>query len=168
MGRMSRIRSRIPKPSVGGAIACVALGVALGGTAEALNGTNTVSHDDMRNNSVASREIQPNEVRTSDIHDGAVHEEQLAAIVEEDGPNVAIVDGANDGDWSTNGQSVATCPNGTRLIGGTMEWDTDGSVNGDLAIVKMFPNWTTDSWTAVGSNDEGTSETFHAVAFCLR
>jgi hypothetical protein len=162
----------IRRPSPGTVIGCIALMVAMGGTAQALNGVNTVEHDDLRNNVVHSREIAPDEVRSSDIHDGAVHDQHLAAILEEDGPNVVINDPANDGDWSTGtagtSQSVAQCPAGTRLIGGSMEWDTDGGVNGDLAIVKMFPNFTTNSWTAVGSSDEGTSESFHAIAHCIR
>jgi hypothetical protein len=153
-------------------VAFIALSVAMGGTATALDGINTVENDDLKNNIVTSREIAQDEVRTNDIHNGAVHDDQLAAIVEDDGPNVVINDAANDGNWSTGtegtSQSVAQCRDGTRLIGGSMEWDTDGSVNGDLAIVKMFANWTTNSWTAVGSSDEGTSESFHAVAHCIR
>jgi hypothetical protein len=140
----------------------------MGGTATALDGVNTVENDDLKNNIITSREIARDEVRTNDIHNGAVHDDQLAAIIEEDGSDIEVLDAANDGDWSTNGQSTAQCPDGTRLIGGSMEWDTDGAVNGDLAIVKMFANWTTNTWTAVGSNDEGTREVYHAVAHCLR
>jgi hypothetical protein len=169
---MGRIKQRIRRPSPGTVIGCIALTVAMGGTAQALNGVNTVEHDDLQNNIVTSREIAQNEVRSNDLHNGAVHDEHLARMVEEDGPNVVINDPANDGDWSTGtegtSQSVAQCPDGTRIISGTMEWDTDGGVNGDLAIVKMFANLTTNSWTAVGSSDEGTSESFHAVAYCIR
>jgi len=170
---MRSIRRWIRRPSPGTAIGCIALMVALGGTAEALDGINTVENDDLKNNVVTSREIAQDEVRTNDIHTGAVHGDQLARIVERDGPNVVINDQANDGDWSTGtegtSQSQAQCNEGEQLMGGTLEWDTDGSVNGDLSIVKMFPHFddTLRTWTVVGASDEGTSESFHAVAFCL-
>jgi hypothetical protein len=158
----------IRRPSAGTAIGCVALMVALGGTAEALDGINTVENDDLKNNVVTSREIAPNEVRSNDLHNGAVHDEHLARILEEDGTDVELIDAANDGDWTAAGQSTAQCPDGTKLIGGSMEWDTDGAVNGDLSIVSMFPNFTTNTWTARGGNDEGTREVYHAIAFCIR
>jgi hypothetical protein len=165
---MGRIKRWIRRPSPGTVIGCIALMAAMGGTAQALDGVNTVENDDLKNNVVTSREIAQDEVRTNDIHNGAVHDEQLARMIEVDGPNIELNDAANDGDWTAAGQSLAQCPEGTRIISGTMEWDTDGGVNGDLAIVKMFANLTTNSWTAVGSSDEGTSEEFHAVAYCLR
>jgi len=164
----------IRRPSPGTAIACVALMIALGGTANALDGVDTVENNDLQDNSVGSKNIKPDAVREADIHDGAVHDEQLARILERDGPNVTINDPANDGDWSTGtegtSQSQAQCHEGEKLMGGTLEWDTDGGVNGDLSIVKMFPHFDDNlrTWTVVGASDEGTSEQFHAVAFCLR
>ena len=162
----------------------IALIVALGGNASALPGTDRIDVNDLRNNvvghlhikanAVRSSEIQADAVGASEIAPGAVQDGELGTIVERDGPNVEINDPANDGDWSTGtagtSQSVAQCDVGEKLIGGTMEWDTDGGVNGDLAIVKMFPHFDSGirTWTAVGSSDEGTVERFHAVAFCLQ
>jgi hypothetical protein len=152
-------------------LGCVALAVALGTNASALPGSDRIDRNDLRNRVVGAAHIKTNAVRSRQIADAAVGQSELGTIVERDGPNIQVADAANDGNWSTGAggsQSVAQCEDGERIIGGTMEWDTDGGVNGDLAIVKMFPNLTTNSWTAVGSNDEGTSETFHAVALCLQ
>jgi hypothetical protein len=171
---MRSIRRWIHRPSPGTAIACVALMVALGGTANALDGVNTVENDDLKNNSVGHGNLKTDSVRRAEIKAGAVQNEELGTIVERDGPNVTINDPANDGDWSTGtegtSQSQAQCNEGEKLMGGTLEWDTDGSVNGDLSIVKMFPHFADNlrTWTVVGASDEGTSEQFHAVAFCLQ
>src|SRR5687768_5808818 len=120
---MGRIKRWIRRPSPGTVIGCIALMPAMGGTAQALDGVNTVENDDLKNNVVTSREIAQDEVRTNDIHNGAVHDEQLARMIEVDGPNIELNDAANDGDWTAAGQSVAICPEGTRIISGTMEWD---------------------------------------------
>jgi hypothetical protein len=144
--------------------------VALGTNANALPGADRIDRNDLRNRVVGAAHIKTGAVRSRQISTGAVRASELGTIVDRDGPNIVVADAANDGNWSTGAggsQSVAFCEDDEQLIGGTMEWDTDGGVNGDLAIVKMFPNFATNSWTAVGSNDEGTSETFHAVALCL-
>jgi hypothetical protein len=167
-------RFKIRMPSAGVILGFLALAVSLGGTAAAnLPGTNVVISSDIANGHVRAPDIQTDAVRTAEIQAGAVQDTDLGTIVEHDGNNIVVTDAANDGDWSTGSgvggsNSTAVCPAGEKLIGGTMEWDTDGGVNGDLAIVKMFPSFGTNSWIAVGSNDEGTSETFHAVAFCLQ
>lgn len=170
---MRSIKRWIGRPSPGTAIGCIALMVALGGTANALDGVNTVENDDLQNNSVGHANLKTDSVRRAEIKAGAVQNEELGNIVQRDGSDVEILDAANDGDWSTgNGtsQSTAQCREGEQLIGGSMEWDTDGGVNGDLSIISMFPNFDDGirTWTARGASDEGTREVYHAVAFCLQ
>lgn len=145
---MRSIKRWIRRPSPGTAIGCIALMVALGGTANALDGVDTVENDDMQNNSVGHANLKTDSVRRAEIKAGAVQNEELGNIVERDGSNVEILDAANDGDWSTgNGtsQSTAQCREGEQLIGGTMEWDTDGGVNGDLSITRCSRTSTTAS-----------------------
>jgi hypothetical protein len=130
--------------------------------------TDAVRSSEIATDAVGSAELASGSVAADELATGSVGDEELGTIVERDGPDTTIVDAANDGDWTSAQSGPAQCQAGEKLIGGTMEWTTDGGVNGDLSIIKMFPNFSVNTWTAVGGNDEGTSETFHPVAFCLQ
>jgi hypothetical protein len=73
MGPLHRL---LPSPAmiVGG----IALITALGGTAAALSGKDTVAHNDLKNNVVHSQEIKKAQVKSSDLASGAVQESDLA------------------------------------------------------------------------------------------
>ena len=168
---MRSIRRWIRRPSPGTAIGCIALMVALGGTANALDGVNTVENNDMQNDSVGHKNLKTDSVRRAEIKAGAVQNEELGNIVERDGSDVEIVDTARDGDWTVGGNfSQAQCREGEKLMGGTLEWDSDGGVRAELHIVKMFPHFEDNlrTWTAQGASDTGLTDRFHAVAFCLQ
>lgn len=64
-----RIR-RLPSPSM--AVAFIALLAALGGTAVALPGRNTVTADDIKKGAATTSEIRNNTVRTQDIRNGTI------------------------------------------------------------------------------------------------
>jgi hypothetical protein len=67
---MSRFNLRRPSP--GTVIAVVALFIALGATAGALPGINTVTSDDIVNNAVRARDIGSGQVRSTDLLDDGV------------------------------------------------------------------------------------------------
>jgi hypothetical protein len=65
----SRLRRRPSAPMV---VAVIALIVALGGTAEALHGHNTVRSDDIVNHTILGHDIKDKQIKAATIHDGAV------------------------------------------------------------------------------------------------
>jgi hypothetical protein len=90
--------SKPKRPSFGTVIACLALFIALGGTATALSGRNTVSSDDIR----------AGNVRTSDLADGAVTTPKLdASAVTRSKLHANSVNGSKVGDGTLTGADVA-------------------------------------------------------------
>lgn len=105
-----RIRSRLRWPSPALVVGCTAVVLALGGTATALDGTDTVELDDMQDNSVGHTNIKTNAIRRSEIKDGAVQNAELGTIVVRTATN-AVPDGAF-------GRAEAECADGEQIIGG--------------------------------------------------
>ena len=62
---MKQLKAFVPTPAM--IVAATALIVALGGTAAALSGKNSVAHDDLKNNVVHSAEIKQGQVKTGDL-----------------------------------------------------------------------------------------------------
>jgi hypothetical protein len=60
------------RPSAPMIVAAVALFVALGGTAEALHGHNTVRSDDIVNHSILGHDLKNKQIKAEQLHDGAV------------------------------------------------------------------------------------------------
>jgi hypothetical protein len=60
------------RPSAPMIVAAVALFVALGGTAEALHGHNTVRSDDIVNHSILGHDLKDKQIKAQQLHDGAV------------------------------------------------------------------------------------------------
>jgi hypothetical protein len=71
-------RDRLNKPSPAFVLAAIALFVALGGTATALTGTNTVFSDDIAPGNVHASDIGANQVKSSDIAPGVVQSSDIA------------------------------------------------------------------------------------------
>ena len=180
MGRLPRFKGRrIWRPTPGVFIGCVALVVALGGTAQALPGANVVDGNDLRNNVVGTNDIRPNAVRSADIRADAVQESEIDAGAVQDGElgtivvrkaTQAIPDGGS-------GRAEATCLAGERIIGGggdTQQSASDAifhgshpSVGGGLAPVSGN---TFTSWNAKATNLAGGLATVdvNAWAVCLQ
>ena len=72
-----RIKSALPSPAM--ALAFVALLVALGGTATALDGKNKVDNNDLKKNTVDSANIVKNQVKAEDVDEASLAEVPLAA-----------------------------------------------------------------------------------------
>ncbi len=70
-----RIKSALPSPAM--ALAFVALLVALGGTATALDGKNKVDNNDLKKNTVDSANIVKNQVKAEDVDEASLNEVPL-------------------------------------------------------------------------------------------
>jgi hypothetical protein len=66
----------LPSPAM--IVAGIALITALGGTAAALSGKDTVAHNDLKNNVVHTAEIKQGQVKSSDVENGTVTGADLA------------------------------------------------------------------------------------------
>lgn len=111
----------LPSPAM--LVAVIAMIAALGGTAAALSGKNSVAHDDLKNNVVHSKEIKKGSVKSSDLDDGSVKSKDIAdgevgsadlmdpepfRVVGDAGEPAFANGGEGDCDWSDS--SVAISP----------------------------------------------------------
>jgi hypothetical protein len=161
--------SGTPWNAVGPALGMLALFVALGGTAQALGGANTVDANDLQANTVDSREVTNNSLQARDIAAGAIQNGELGVIVSRV-VSTAIPDGGS-------GRAEATCNAGERLIGGggnTQQSAPDAifhgatpSIGGGVAPVNGV---TPTAWNAKATNEAGNlaSVTVNAYALCLQ
>src|SRR5262245_29947259 len=74
---LKRIKGARPSPALG--VAFLALLVALGGTATALDGKNNVDSNDIKKNAVDSANIAKNQVKADDVLESSLAEVPLAA-----------------------------------------------------------------------------------------
>src|SRR5262245_16438886 len=74
---LKRIKGARPSPALG--VAFLALLVALGGTATALDGKNNVDNNDIKKNAVDSANIAKNQVKADDVLESSLAEVPLAA-----------------------------------------------------------------------------------------
>ena len=120
---MRRISRRMPTPSM--AVAFIALLAALGGTAAALPGSNTVTSGDIKRGAVGTSDIKNNSVRSGDIRNSTVrgrdvrnntltgadiNESSLGIVPSANAANAAnvanVANSANNAQ-TTDGQSLA-------------------------------------------------------------
>jgi hypothetical protein len=185
-----RMSGRIRRHLRGNVIGYVALFVALGGTAAALPGTNTVFSDDIVSEAVRSPDISDsNGVRSIDVRDdtllgGGLASEDLrtdsvggseiaasavgGAQLENYHVHIGTSQNVNtgtglDGDW-VQVTATASCTAGEQMVGYYAEWTSAGDENATQEIV---PNFGANSVTARGISDDGGTETFRAVAVCI-
>jgi hypothetical protein len=102
MKSMKRLRGRRPSPAM--VVAMIALFAALGGTATALRGKNSVRSDDIRRNAVKASDIASGAVRTKDLASKAVKSAKLGVnAVNPFNTNLTRL-GARTGDVTTTSQ----------------------------------------------------------------
>jgi hypothetical protein len=171
MKKFKRRSAKNPWHAVGPALGMLALFVALGGTANALVGSNTVDADDLDVGTVASREILNNSIKAKDIDAGAIKDAELGTIVVRTATN-ALADGAS-------GRAEAVCNAGERLIGGggsTQQSGSDAifhgshpSIGGGIApVAGVTPTaWNAKATNAVGGSGLLTVDV-NAYALCLQ
>ena len=166
MGRFSRLKGRMGMPSPALVVGCIALVLALGGTATALNGTNTVDQGDLQSNSVGAPEIKTGAVRRAEINDGAVQDAELGDIIVRTA-TTNVPDGAS-------GRAEATCLAGERIIGGGGEWQQSGSdamYHGDHPSTGGGTRATNGNdfthWNAKGTNLAGANATLDLIAYAV-
>lgn len=163
---MSRPTFRIPRPNAGAVLGVIAVSIALGGTAEALPGVNTIDADDLDAQTVASREIENNSVRSIDIHAGAVKSGELGTIVVRSA-TTAIPDGGS-------GRAEAECLAGETIVGGggmTQQSASDAIFHGSHpsiggGLTPVDGNTFTD-WNAKATNLAGGLATVDVKAYAL-
>jgi hypothetical protein len=161
---MRKYRVRRPSPAL--VVACIALLVALGGTSYAtvLNvPRNSVGTPQLQRNAVKAAKIAPNAVRTGHVLDGSLLAADFKAGQLPTGPKGDKGDKGNKGDKGDPGLSgyvvvqgtpssttnafqgvSATCPAGTRPIGGGGFTQTPGA---GVSVRNSFP--TTTGWLVV-------------------
>lgn len=166
MERFTRIKSRLGLPSPALVVGCIAVVLALGGTASALNGTNTVDQGDLQTGSVGAPEIKTGAVRKAEINDGAVQDAELGDIIVRTA-TTPIADGAS-------GRAEATCDPGERIIGGGGEWQqsgTDAMYHGDHPSTGGGTRATNGNdfthWNAKGTNLPGANASLDLIAYAI-
>jgi hypothetical protein len=158
-----------PRPSPAMIVACVALFVALGGTA--LAATYVVSSNSQVGPGTISGHHPPTgnhtniiagSVNNSDLADGSVHASKLAggAVRAPALGTISVVRQEVSIAARTHGGVAARCPAGTRRIGGGANDSVGQTLTGSFPL--------TDGWAANGRNDQASgSVTLTAYALCL-
>jgi hypothetical protein len=111
---MTQLVSRRPSPAM--VVACIALIVAVGGTASALPGRARVKQDDIARNAVRSKHIKTGQVRSSDIRNGAVKGRDVDELSLATVPDASRLGGVGAGDFlrrgaAASGDLAGTYPN---------------------------------------------------------
>ena len=141
------LKARRPSPAF--VVSILALFVALGGSAAALRGKNTVRSDDIRNGQVKSVDIRNGAVLGGDVEDGAITGTDVrdGAISGQDVQDSSIA-GADVQDDSVTGADVqesslngvrpygAVIPSGTTVIG---VWGGGAATNGEVDFLVSLP-----------------------------
>jgi hypothetical protein len=70
---------------------------------------------------------------------------------------------AGTGDW-TQANATASCTAGEQLVGAYAQWTTAGD---EVATQEIIPDFSANSVTARGIQDDGGVETFQASAVCV-
>ena len=143
----------LPSPAM--IVAGIALITALGGTAAALSGKDSVAHNDLKNNVVHTAEIKQGQVKSSDVENGTVTGADLAEPeafrrVGADGEPPFSDGGDGDCQWLLTTTEITTNPPGfykdpfdvVHLVGAAANED---AVGGDGTCVSIDPGEIEDS-----------------------
>jgi len=135
-----------------------------GGLGAADLAPDSVGTSEIAPDSVGTSEIAPDSVGTSEIAGSAVRGSELLNYHVHSGTAVSVNDvtGLN-GDW-TQGTATASCSAGEQLVGAFAQWTSAGD---EVATQEIIPDFTANSVTARGIQDDGGSETFQATAVCM-
>ena len=127
-------------------------------------GPDAVESSRIADNAVGSSKIADDAVDSSEIAASAVRGDDLLNYHVHNGTSVNVTDGtALDGDFQQV-TATASCTAGEQLVGFYAEWTSGGDED---ATQEIIPNFTTNSVTARGITDNGTTETFRAAAVCI-
>jgi hypothetical protein len=184
MRYLSRMKKR--RPSAGLVVAMVALIVALGGTAQALPGVNSVFTDDIvdgqvrapdiNTNAVRALEIQANAVGSSEIASNAVGTSEIATNGVDTSEIAAGAVRAGDMGTITSRQVVLAIPAGTANFAiascNAGEIVLSGSANmapvniTTVALTGSFKSSNT-AWEGSGANNDAVAHNLVVTAHCL-
>ena len=163
---MSRFKLRRPSPAL--VIAVIALFVGLGGGAVAATAVtsgaldkkgnlkkNAVKKKNIKKNAVVTKKIKKEAVTGSRLSEGSVSGSKLGSIT-------TVTDSTNIAQ-DTTGTATATCPEGSKVIGGGLE----GSLLTPAAgVIPYIDKKSDNGWmaSALALNQPGTLTTY---AYCL-
>jgi hypothetical protein len=102
--------ARIPRPSPGLVLACLALFASLAGVAGALPGQNSVDSGDVKQDSLKGKDIKES---TLDLPKGAVADALKFTVYQQVGPHLGP-----DGGPTQSGGATAACPAGKQAVAG--------------------------------------------------
>jgi hypothetical protein len=182
-------RSLFRHVSPGMVVACVALGVALGGTSVAAVtqvvprssvGTvqlknNAVSTAKLRNQAVTGAKIRSNTITSSDVRNGSLIRADFAPgqLVENvpGEPGQPGISGlqrvvGTTAMSSVNSKSVTvSCPSGKRVVGGGAR--VAGSGSNRISVVESYPDANESKWNARATEVVSTTATWELEAYAL-
>jgi hypothetical protein len=126
---------------------------------------NTITASNVLDGSIDSADLADGGVGLDDLGPGSVGgPELLGAFIVKSLPNIV-------GGHASGGNAIS-CPDGTRVIGGGLEW-TGGFVGASFA--ELFPILSVPSeaepnvtWEVAGHNNTGETKRLFAKALCLR
>jgi hypothetical protein len=156
---MRRIRLRRPSPAL--VVACLALGIALGGTSYAaiILPANSVGTVQLRTGAVTSVKVKDGSLALRDLRPDT----QLGLKGDPGTPGVsglAIVQVSSEADSDNFKAAVARCPSGKKLIGGGAGI---GAPANDVALNASLPADDTE-WTAIASEVNPTTQSWSVAA----
>lgn len=131
-----------------------------------------VNSSRLRDNSVRSTDITDGTITTFDLDQGAVGGNDLAniSVVEATSPQIQDADGTSNGGVHGLADLTATCPTGTRIIGGGATWTGASNDNNyDRNVYIQASHMEGNGWSARGIVDFGASGyiRLRVEAYCL-
>jgi len=161
----------------------VAIFIALTGTSYAV-ATGSIGSREIKNNGVRSKDIRTDQLQCADVRDGSLLAVDFKAgelgATGTQGPKgdtglqgdpgmsgYVQVDAFSAGDSSQEQSATATCPQGTKALGGGATINTGGS-RVDLALASSLPRFDGSGWAAIGVETTAHAGTWavNARAIC--
>lgn len=167
MGSSDHKKRRIlRRPSLGTILGSLALMVALGGTAAALPGTNTVNSGDVKPDTLKAADIKTGAVKSGEIDSGAVQDSELGTIVVRTA-TTALGDGAS-------GRATATCNAGEKIIGGggepqqqVSDFIYQGTHPSDGSGIRTTSGNSFTHWNTKGTNVAGATASIDLISYAI-
>jgi hypothetical protein len=126
--------------------------------------SNDVRDDTLANGGLGAADLAPGSVDSSEIVAGAVRGSELLNYHVHSGTAVSVNDATGlNGDW-TQATATASCTPGEQLVGAYAQWTTAGD---EVATQEIIRDFSANSVTARGIQDDGGVETFQASAVCM-
>jgi hypothetical protein len=173
---MRQIRS--PSPAL--VVACIALAVALGGTAVAAVTAlppNSVGGVQMKNNAVGASEIKAGAVRSSEVKNFSLLRQDFKRGQISAGPQGPpgpqghpglsgreVVSTQTSLDSSNSRQLAVACPSGKKVIGGG--YRVTGPADQAVTVTDSYPNGDTQ-WAAAAIENNSTVGNWRLIAYAI-